>query len=150
MVPKIPIGAREVADIWTDADQSASGAQTAVNLDESAAQIVLAAKVFEEVAGEHAIETVIRQLPWLRAILFQELNVIGRVFFRVRIQVHPVFFPGYDIVNELAPAAAQIEQLGVRGDESLKKLRRQDFPNGIAISALFSETHLILETQFPF
>jgi hypothetical protein len=117
-----------------------------MNLDKGAAQIVLAAEVLEEVAGEHAIETVVGQQPWLRAILFQELNITGHEFSRVRIQVHSVFFPGGDIVNELAPAAAEIEQGGVAGDQSLKKFCRQDFPNGVAISALFSETQLIFKT----
>src|SRR6266446_5254344 len=148
MVPKIPIAPAGETNIGTDSNQSAFGLEAAKSFIEGPAQCALIRQVFEKVAAENNIEFGLGERPARRAILLDKTHFPRKMMARVGIQVHPELPLSLHGIDELAVAAAQIQNSAGLGHKALEKIGDQHLPDAPAILLHRRETIRINARQF--
>jgi hypothetical protein len=65
--------------------------------------------MFEKIAGENNVQTVLRERPRGGAILMHKLNAVRQLFGRARIEIHREPPLCFDIIDEFPISAAEIQ-----------------------------------------
>ena len=85
MVPEIPIPSGQIFNVRSHTYESATRLETATDLAQGSVQIILCAKMFEEVTAKDHIKAAVVKWPFGAAILFDEVNIWRKSLARFRI-----------------------------------------------------------------
>jgi hypothetical protein len=133
VVPEIPVGAGDTADVWPHGDEAAAGAEGVVDLVECEGEGGFVGEVFEKIAGEDDVEVLGFGWPGAGAVLVEEgdggMEVPGGVW----VEVHGEAFFGGDGVDEFAVAAAEVEDGGIGGNVSGEEMGDEYVPDFFAV-----------------
>ncbi len=113
VIPKIPVGSGEVADIGPEADEQPARLQAAAGLVDSPLNARFVREMLEEVAGEDHVQVGCGKRPGGRAVLIDEVDIRGKAGGAVRVAIHGMLFGGDNVVDELPPAGTDIQDAGV-------------------------------------
>src|SRR5688572_8786795 len=148
VIPEVPVGAGQEADIRSQRDDLSAWLEAAVNLRDGGAQHLLVEKMLEEIAREDDIQGPVLQRPAGRAILLEECYPGVEFIPAFGIKIHAEFRTGANLIDELAPAAAKVEHRSSFRNERLEKRAGEHFPNLFAILLHGGETQVILPPEF--
>ena len=133
VVPEIPVGAGDAADVRAHGDEAAAGAEGALDLVECAGEGGFIGEVLEKIAGEDDVEVLGFGWPGAGAVLVEEGDGGIEVAGGVGVEVHGEAFFGGDGVDEFAVAAAEVEDGGIGGDVSGEEVGDEDLPDLFAV-----------------
>ena len=133
VVPEVPVGAGDAADVWPHGDEAATGAEGVVELVECESKGGFVGEVFEKIAGEDDVEVFGFGWPGAGAVLVKKGDSGIGVEGGVGVEVHGEAFFGGDGVDEFAVAAAEVEDGGIGGDVSGEEMGDEDLPDFFAV-----------------
>src|SRR5260221_2518460 len=144
MIPEVPVGAGQHADVGAETDQASARLQAPERLPERAAQARFVGQVLEEVARENRIERVVAEGPVCRAVLVQERDAGAEAAAARRVQIHAELAPRLNLVDELSPPAPELEDRAVDRDVPLAEAAREKRPDLPPISGAIGEAPFVL------
>src|ERR1700730_532315 len=106
--------------------------------------------MLEKIAGENDIQRSILQRPFCRTILMDELDLRIQMLRRFRVEVHPIFFPSPDRVNEFAPSAAKIKDRTILLNKASKKGSAEFNPDLRSILLQARESQFVFQGELLF
>ena len=133
MIPEIPVTTAGELYIWPHGNKPAIWLKRAKNLLKCAAQGVFIRQVLEKIARKYYVQFFLIYRPRCRAILAQKCHVGREVFFSSGIEIHAEFFSGANCVDELAVAAAEVQNYSIFRHKFLEKAANQHRPNALPV-----------------
>lgn len=106
-------------------------------------------QVLQEVAGEHDIDGRRFHRPGLHAVVEQQRHVPPGDAPRRRVQLDGILAGADDVVDELAIAAAEVENGRPGVDEALEEMLDEDCPDPVAVLERSLEAVAIEVLQVP-